>query len=350
MLKFKVDNTTYEHSPVIPQKAGEDEVGYDLTCISKCKDLTSTPGKVVMYDTGISVQPPDGYYTTIVPRSSIVKSGYMLTNSIGIIDPTYRGTLRIVLTKVDDNAEELELPFCKCQLIVSKFNKHVNGIQVEELTDTIRGEGGFGSTDNSRVLKFDLESESEYVEECVKSCNITILRHAERNMDDASIKSHLNEMGHKTSNNLKFMLPTVKTLFFSSPYVRCVQTLEKCRYSNKINIDLNLREFHEDYNTSAHEIYTELNKKYQEDYIFETKYNHIQKLYNSNELELEDEMKERCKEFKSKVGKIIRDGNDIKNIIICTHGRIADELIYLFTGNKFPMLEMGMYMNISYEY
>ena len=55
-----------------------------------------------MYDSYISVQPPEGYYFEIVPRSSISKLGYILTNSIGIIDPSYRGTLKVVLTKIND--------------------------------------------------------------------------------------------------------------------------------------------------------------------------------------------------------------------------------------------------------
>ena len=71
-----------------------------------------------MFDTGICIQPPDGFYTEIVPRSSISKTGYILANSIGIIDPTYRGSLKIVLTKVDPTAQDLKLPFTKFQIIL----------------------------------------------------------------------------------------------------------------------------------------------------------------------------------------------------------------------------------------
>ena len=56
-----------------------------------------------MYDTGIQVKPQYGYYFEIVPRSSLSKSGYILANSIGIIDPSYSGNLYIVLIKIDDN-------------------------------------------------------------------------------------------------------------------------------------------------------------------------------------------------------------------------------------------------------
>ena len=101
-----------------------------------------------MYDTGIIVAPDFGYYTKIVPRSSLVKSGYMLSNSIGIIDGSFRGSLKVVLTKVDDSFPDLTLPFCCAQLIIDKHMHYtMNEIKsVAELGVTARGEGGFGST------------------------------------------------------------------------------------------------------------------------------------------------------------------------------------------------------------
>jgi len=128
----------------IPTKAGEWEVGFDLTAIK----LVEIRGrKTFMYDTGISVQVPPGYYTEIVPRSSIVKTGYMLSNSIGIIDPSYRGTLKICLTKIDDTLPDLKPPFKKVQLIVRKYYPEIKGKEVDSLSTTVRGNGGFGSTD-----------------------------------------------------------------------------------------------------------------------------------------------------------------------------------------------------------
>ena len=98
-----------------------------------------------MYDTGIIVQPDFGYYTKIVPRSSLVKSGYILKNSIGIIDGSYLGTLKIALTKIDDTLPDLTLPFCCCQLILDRFY-HSELEEVYSFEETTRGEGGFGST------------------------------------------------------------------------------------------------------------------------------------------------------------------------------------------------------------
>ena len=103
-----------------------------------------------MYDSYISVQPPDGVYFEIVPRSSISKTGYILTNSIGIIDPSYRGTLKVVLTKIDDTKPDIELPNKRFQLIPRTFISNMFEVSnVDELSNTKRGDGGFGSTDNN---------------------------------------------------------------------------------------------------------------------------------------------------------------------------------------------------------
>lgn len=128
---------------VLPKKAGTNEVGYDLTIIEKVKDIDAY---TVMYDTGIIIKPPDGYYTEIVPRSSIVKSGWILANSIGIIDPTYRDTLRVVLKRMDPSHHEVELPSKICQLVLRKMTTHFDVTEVTHL-DTTERTGGFGSTD-----------------------------------------------------------------------------------------------------------------------------------------------------------------------------------------------------------
>jgi dUTP pyrophosphatase len=134
-----------EECAIIPKKERSSDVGYDLTIIKKVKNIGS---KTSLYDTGIIVAPDFGYYTKIVPRSSIIKSGYMLTNSMGIIDGTYRGRLMICLTKIDDSMPDLELPFRCCQLILDRFLHYtLEEVDSEEnLGNTNRGTGGFGST------------------------------------------------------------------------------------------------------------------------------------------------------------------------------------------------------------
>lgn len=127
------------------EKKHKNDVGYNLVAIREHKRLTS---RTVMYDTGLIVRPPPGYYTEIVPRSSMAKSGHILANSVGIVDPDYTGTLLIVLTKIDDGAPDLKLPFSLCQLVLRKFEDY----SLEETTsveNTSRGTGGFGSTNKN---------------------------------------------------------------------------------------------------------------------------------------------------------------------------------------------------------
>ena len=155
---MKLQIKVVDQNAVVPSKAGPEEVGYDLTAISFIKKLNTF---TFMYDTGIQVKPPPGYYVEIVPRSSIVKSGFVLANSIGVIDPTYRGTLKIVLTDVDSRTRVMQntthqsqvvgrpltCPFSMCQLVLRKLEHFLIEV-VEELDETSRGEGGFGSTNN----------------------------------------------------------------------------------------------------------------------------------------------------------------------------------------------------------
>jgi deoxyuridine 5'-triphosphate nucleotidohydrolase len=146
-ITFNIDKPTIkiyktDENAVIPTKAFEDDAGYDLTIIKKIKDFNS---KTSLYDTGIKIEIDEGYYTEIVPRSSISKFGYILANSIGIIDNNYRGNLMIALTKICDDAPEIELPFKCCQLIIRK-QISANLYEVNNLTTTERNEGGFGST------------------------------------------------------------------------------------------------------------------------------------------------------------------------------------------------------------
>lgn len=133
---------------VLPSKSRQSDVGYDLTVIKESKKLNDN---TVLYDTGIKLDIPNGYYVEIVPRSSISKSGYMLANSIGIIDQSYRGNLYIALTKTSDDAK-IELPCRCCQMIVKKqiYAKIVESDK--DFISTNRGSGGFGSTDATGAL------------------------------------------------------------------------------------------------------------------------------------------------------------------------------------------------------
>jgi len=126
---------------VSPSKAHPEDSGFDLTLVQKIKEDAG----VVFYDTGIAVQPPPGYYFEVFGRSSISKSGWMLANNVGIIDSSYRGSIRVALVKVVADAPDIVLP-CKLVQMIPRQFVHLDPIEVDQLSDTIRGEGGFGSS------------------------------------------------------------------------------------------------------------------------------------------------------------------------------------------------------------
>lgn len=126
----------------IPCKSRVSDSGYDLTAIK----IHKVKGDVILFDTGIKVRPPFGWYFDLVPRSSIIKTGYVMANSIGVIDRTYIGNILIPLIRISKDTPDIELPSKIAQLIPRPII-HFNFIEVEELEDTERGYGGFGSTD-----------------------------------------------------------------------------------------------------------------------------------------------------------------------------------------------------------
>jgi deoxyuridine 5'-triphosphate nucleotidohydrolase len=136
---FKFSKTL--NNAVPPKKAHVTDTGYDLCLVEKVKEENG----MIMYDTGIAVQPPLGYYFELVGRSSISKTGYIVANSIGIIDASYTGSLKVALIKINKDAPELELPARLVQLIPRQL-VHLDAIEVQNLNNTTRAEGGFGSS------------------------------------------------------------------------------------------------------------------------------------------------------------------------------------------------------------
>ena len=126
---------------VAPSRAHHSDSGFDLTIIEPVKSF----GNVTLYTTGVKVQPCPGMYFDLVPRSSISKTGYILANSVGIIDQSYTGEIMIALQKLDENAKDIELP-CKIAQLIPRMWYYMKPIQVDSFDKSSRGSGGFGST------------------------------------------------------------------------------------------------------------------------------------------------------------------------------------------------------------
>lgn len=124
-----------------PFKERVTDSGYDLTLLYEKKRW----GRTVLYGTGLVVEPPYGWYLDVVARSSIIKTGYLVANSVGVIDRGYRGEILVPLVKLDPAAPELELPARVVQMVPRPI-VHLRLEQVEQSSASHRGGGGFGST------------------------------------------------------------------------------------------------------------------------------------------------------------------------------------------------------------
>lgn len=125
---------------VIPVKAHPSDAGFDLTAVS-----VESEQEIVTYHTGLAFEIPEGYVGLVFPRSSIYKKDLLLSNCVGVIDSHYRGEVlakfRIQFPNLfrygtgDRIAQMLILPYPEVEFEES-----------DELSDTDRGEGGYGST------------------------------------------------------------------------------------------------------------------------------------------------------------------------------------------------------------
>jgi len=135
-LKFK----KLDEAAVIPSRAHESDAGLDLvaTSLAKTDDYWE-------YGTGLAMSIPSGMVGLLFPRSSISKTSHSLRNSVGVIDSGYRGEIKLRMSvpsgklyEVGDKIGQLiilEMPILEIE-------------EVDELEDSARNEGGFGSTGN----------------------------------------------------------------------------------------------------------------------------------------------------------------------------------------------------------
>ena len=127
---------------IAPSKAHFSDSGFDLHLVKKLHTI----GNVTYFDTGIAVQCPRGYYFEVYPRSSLTKTGWMLANSVGVIDYGYTNSIIIGL-KRDDSCIDIPLPARLVQMIPKRLTLLMPK-EVTTFTETTRGGGGFGSTGN----------------------------------------------------------------------------------------------------------------------------------------------------------------------------------------------------------
>jgi dUTP pyrophosphatase len=127
---------------VIPTYSKDGDAGMDLTATEIINNTTSQ----VTYGTGIAVEIPQGYVGLVFPRSSIRKMELELSNSVGVIDSGYRGEIQATFNKTNGlNSVKYNVGDRICQIMILPYPK-ISFNVVNELSETERGDGGFGST------------------------------------------------------------------------------------------------------------------------------------------------------------------------------------------------------------
>lgn len=129
----------------LPLRGSEQAAGYDLrACLEQ--DITIAPGATVLVGTGLAFALPQGYFGGVFARSGLsVKQGLRPANCVGVIDSDYRGECMVALHNDSDTPRTVTNGDRIAQLVILPYLA-VDFCEVNELDDTQRGEGGFGST------------------------------------------------------------------------------------------------------------------------------------------------------------------------------------------------------------
>lgn len=132
----------------IPKAATAGAACFDL-CAALPEDqsvFVVEPGRVAAIPTGLAVEVPPGFELQVRARSGLaLKSGLTLVNGIGTVDSDYRGEIKVISTILSDKPLEIRTGDRIAQALVSPVLK-VEHVETQDLSDTERGTGGFGST------------------------------------------------------------------------------------------------------------------------------------------------------------------------------------------------------------
>ena len=129
----------------VPTRGSKDAAGFDLYAATNY-NIEIRPNEVVKIDTGISVEIPKGYFGAIFARSGLAtKQGLRPANAVGVIDADYRGNIIVALYNDSTEPQTVLAQSRIAQLVLIPYSTEEIEI-VNELNDTLRGEGGVGST------------------------------------------------------------------------------------------------------------------------------------------------------------------------------------------------------------
>jgi dUTP pyrophosphatase len=133
----------------LPKYATEHAAGVDLEAAVD-QPITLNPGERQLIPTGISIALPEGYEAQIRPRSGLAfKNGVTVLNSPGTIDADYRGEVKIILANLGTEPFTIERGMRIAQMVVAQYTR-VEWQMADQLNETARGTGGFGSTGTAK--------------------------------------------------------------------------------------------------------------------------------------------------------------------------------------------------------
>lgn len=138
----------FDESFPLPSYETKGAAGADVRASLEDKDqLVIKPGQRVLVPTGLSMEIPLGYEVQVRPRSGLsFKTGLMVLNSPGTVDSDYRGEVKIILGNLGDKDEVINHGDRVAQLVLAPVVQAAYVLTTQELSETDRGTGGFGST------------------------------------------------------------------------------------------------------------------------------------------------------------------------------------------------------------
>ncbi len=130
---------------VLPTYGSEFSAGADLYALCE-EELTFAPGETKLVHTGLAMEIPEGYAGLIYARSGLAsKRGLAPANKVGVVDADYRGEVMVALHNHSAIEQKIAAGERIAQLVVAPFLK-AEFLETDELSETVRGVGGFGST------------------------------------------------------------------------------------------------------------------------------------------------------------------------------------------------------------
>lgn len=145
MLQAKINIKKLNPNAILPVYGTEFSAGADI-CACLDAPLTIAPDKTILIKTGLALEIPEGYAGLVYARSSLAaKCGLAPANKVGVIDSDYRGELMVPLHNHSGKPQLISENERIAQIIFTPYLKAIFQ-EAEELNDTVRGTGGFGST------------------------------------------------------------------------------------------------------------------------------------------------------------------------------------------------------------